>query len=228
MFFNFYIFKIIVFIGFSVIIEKLFLNLIGSNETLQIFNSKGLHPILQLIVFFILIDFIGWATHILLHKIKPLWQFHKVHHSVEQMGFASHFRFHWMEALIYTPGKYIVMMLIGNFEPEQAYLVYYFTIAIGHLNHANVNMSYGPLKYIFNNPQMHIWHHSKKLPLERKYGVNFGISLSIWDYIFKTNYIPYNGGNNQLGFKNIEHFPTSFFHQIVFGFKKQKKKSISD
>jgi sterol desaturase/sphingolipid hydroxylase (fatty acid hydroxylase superfamily) len=30
---------------------------------------------------------------------------------------------------------------------------------------------------------MHIWHHSKKIP--NKYGVNFGISLSLWDYIFK-------------------------------------------
>ena len=75
---------------------------------------------------------------------------------------------------------------------------------------------------------MHIWHHSKTLPPERKNGVNFGISLSIWDYIFKTNYNPHDGGENQLGFKNIEHFPTSFFSQIVFGFKKQKKKPISD
>jgi sterol desaturase/sphingolipid hydroxylase (fatty acid hydroxylase superfamily) len=25
--------------------------------------------------------------------------------------------------------------------------------------------------------------------MPNKYGVNFGISLSVWDYIFKTNYI---------------------------------------
>ncbi len=222
MFFNFYIFKVILFIGFSVVVEKLFLTIIGNKETFQLFNAKELNPILQLVIFFILVDFISWITHIFLHKNKFLWQFHKVHHSVEQMGFASHFRFHWMETFIYTPAKYIVLLLIGNFEPNQAFIVYYFTIAIGHLNHANIRLNYGVFKYIFNNPQMHVWHHSKDLPSAKKHGVNFGISLSIWDYIFKTNYVPYDGGQNKLGFNNVEFFPKSFFPQILYGFKKTK------
>ena len=43
--------------------------------------------------------------------------------------------------------------------------------------------------------QMHIWHHAKDLPDYRKYGVNFGLTFSIWDYLFGTNYIPYSGKN---------------------------------
>ena len=93
--FNFYIFKIIIFIGLSLTIERLFLDLLNE-QSLFLFNVQSLHPTLQLLLFFVLIDFISWGTHILLHKNKFLWQFHKVHHSVEQMGFAAHFRFHWM------------------------------------------------------------------------------------------------------------------------------------
>ena len=220
--FNFYIFKIIIFIGFSLTIERLFLDLLNIEQSLFLFNVQSLHPTLQLLLFFVLIDFISWGTHILLHKNKFLWQFHKVHHSVEQMGFAAHFRFHWMETIVYTPSKYIVLIVLGNFEPNHAFLVYYLTIAIGHLNHSNINVNYGPLKYIFNNPKMHIWHHSKHLPKNFKTGVNFAISLSIWDYVFKTNYIPYDGGNNRLGFENISTFPKTFLTQISYGFKKSK------
>ena len=69
---------------------------------------------------------------------------------------------------------------------------------------------------------MHIWHHAKDLPSEMKYGVNFGITLSLWDYIFKTDYIPYNGRDIKLGFPGDEGFPKSFINQSLHGFKKKK------
>lgn len=223
LFFNFYLFKIIVFYGFSVLAEKTFNQLIGGKEHLILFDTSTLNPILQLIIFFVILDFIQYITHRILHYFSFLWEFHKVHHSVEEMGFAAHFRYHWMENVFYTPMKYISMMLIGNFSPDQAFIVYYISIAIGHLNHANIQLSYGPLKYIFNNPKMHIWHHTKKLPEKFNKGVNFGISLSLWDYIFKTNYIPSTGRDNELGFTNLESFPKSFLNQFIHGFKKTKE-----
>jgi sterol desaturase/sphingolipid hydroxylase (fatty acid hydroxylase superfamily) len=138
------------------------------------------------------------------------------------MGFAAHLRYHWMENVFYTPMKYIAVMLICGFEPAQAFIVYYFAIAIGHLNHANINMSYGPLKYIINNPKMHIWHHAYALPKERSKGVNFGITLSLWDYIFRTNYIPEDGRDIKLGFEGMEKFPKKFMGLTFHGFRKQK------
>ena len=220
MFFNFYIFKLIVFIGFSVIAEKLIVKFSGGNQAFIIYDIQQLPPILQLIIFFLLIDFTGWVTHNILHRVNFLWEFHKLHHSVQEMGFAAHLRYHWMETLIYSPTKYIILLLIGNFEPEQAFIVYYISIAIGHLNHANIKINYGPLKYLINNPKMHIWHHSKELPKNKQKGVNFGISLSIWDYIFKTAYIPYSGRDLKLGFDHLEKFPKTFLKQITYGFKK--------
>jgi sterol desaturase/sphingolipid hydroxylase (fatty acid hydroxylase superfamily) len=219
MFFNFYIFKLIIFMAFSDVTAAFFENTLG-DVSLVLVDMSQYALWVQLLVFFVVTDFIQWFTHVLLHRFNFLWRFHKVHHSVEQMGFAAHLRFHWMENVFYTPMKYIAVMLIGGFTPEMAYIVFYIAIAIGHLNHANVGWSYGPLKYIFNNPKMHIWHHAKTLPKDHQYGVNFGISLSIWDYIFRTNYIPSSGRDIPLGFKNMEKYPKKFFGLIFSGFGK--------
>jgi sterol desaturase/sphingolipid hydroxylase (fatty acid hydroxylase superfamily) len=119
----------------------------------------------------------------------------------------------WHKTILYIP-----VILIGGFELQDVFIVHFFAITIGHLNHSNLGWDYGVLKYIFNNPKMHIWHHSKRMP--NKYGVNFGITLSIWDYIFKTNYIPSDGRDIELGFEDENQFPSDLIQQEVFPFKK--------
>ena len=66
---------------------------------------------------------------------------------------------------------------------------------------------------------MHLYHHAYELPKSR-FGVNFGISLSVWDYIFGTSYIPEDSGEIQLGFSGDEDFPKDFIRQNTYGFKK--------
>ncbi|NQX97833.1 MAG: sterol desaturase family protein [Flavobacteriales bacterium] len=221
MFFNFFIFNLIIFIAFCNLTTA-FVTLLfnGPLPDLAIINIQKYPEWAQLLIFFITTDFVQWLTHVLLHRFPFLWKFHRVHHSVEEMGFSAHLRYHWMENVFYTPMKYIMVMLIGGFHPEQAFLVYYISIAIGHINHANIEIDYGPLKYILNNPKMHIWHHAYSLPKEHAKGANFGISLSIWDYIFRTSYIPSSGRDIRLGFENIEQFPRSFIKQLFSGFGK--------
>ncbi len=219
MFFNFYIFKLVIFIAFSNVVEMMFMDLTGGSlSQLALIDLSSFPLWSQLLIFFVATDFIQWITHILLHRIPVLWRFHKVHHSVEEMGFAAHLRYHWMENVFYTPMKYIAVMLLGGFTPEMAFIVFYFAIAIGHLNHANVKITYGPLKYLLNNPVMHLWHHAYNLPEGNKYGMNYGISLSIWDYIFRTNHIPNEKEDIKLGFPGIEKFPKDFKSQATYGF----------
>ncbi len=221
MFFNFFIFNLVIFIAFCNLTSQFFKDLFGGDlSDLALINIQDYPEWLQLLVFFVATDFVQWFTHVLLHRFDLLWRFHKVHHSVEEMGFAAHLRYHWMENVFYTPMKYIMVMLIGGFHPEQAFIVYYVSIAIGHLNHANIDLSYGPLKYLLNNPKMHIWHHAQELPDRHKNGANFGISLSVWDYIFRTNYLPHSGRDIKLGFEKIETFPKTFMKQLFSGFRK--------
>lgn len=222
MFFNFFIFSIVI-SGFYKVIGLLFTEVGLTNQSVVIFDLTRLPLWLGLLVFFIVLDFFQWSTHIALHRFPLLWKFHKVHHSVKEMGFAAHLRYHWMENVLYKPLKTFGVMILGGFEPQHAYIVHFMAMAIGHLNHANIKLSYGPLKYVFNNPVMHLWHHSKALPDNRLQGVNFGISLSLWDYLFRTNYIPEDSGTIDLGFEKIEDFPNSFWGQLTYGFKKDKQ-----
>lgn len=223
MFFNFFLFRVVIFMALANVTEKGFTEILGGDLShLALLNLSAFNSWVQLLIFFVALDFIQWFTHVLLHRYDFLWRFHKVHHSVEEMGFAAHLRFHWMENVFYTPMKYLMMMFIGGFDVELVFIAYYISIAIGHINHANLNISYGPLKYILNNPKMHIWHHAYELPSDRRHGVNFGISLSIWDYLFRTNYIPNDGRDIRLGFENISKFPKTFFQQLIYGFGKGK------
>ena len=185
MFFNFFIFSIVI-SGVYKIIGLLFGEINITAKSLALFDISEWAPWLQLFVFFIILDFVQWFTHVLLHRYGFLWKFHKVHHSVKEMGFAAHLRYHWMENIFYKPLKTFGVMIIGGFEPDQAFIIHFITIAIGHFNHANIKITWGPLRYIFNNPVMHLYHHASVLP-KGKHGVNYGISLSLWDYIFKTN-----------------------------------------
>ena len=220
MFFNFFIFSLI---GFNAL----------SNVGVQAFNDflfwafgitnivalkiTALPAWLHILILFLAKDFIQWNTHILLHRVPSLWEFHKVHHSVEEMGFAAHLRFHWMENVVYKTIQYVPLAMLG-FGLQDFLWVDLFAIAIGHFNHANINVPLGPLKYILNNPQMHIWHHAKEIP--QGHGINFGITLSIWDYIFKTAYIPKSGRDTPLGFDDDAIFPKTFLGQFVYPWKK--------
>lgn len=220
MFFNFFIFTIII-SGIYNILGVFFSGLGITIKSLALIDLASLPMWIQLIIFFLVLDFVQWFTHVLLHRFNVFWRFHKVHHSVKEMGFAAHLRYHWMENIFYKPLKVFAVMLLSGFKPEQAFIVHFIAIAIGHLNHANVKFSYGALKYIFNNPIMHLYHHAYTLPKSHKHGVNFGISLSIWDYIFKTNYIPETSGKIELGYSDDTKMPKNFFAQLIYGFKKQ-------
>ena len=219
MFFNFFIFSIFISGDYKAI--GLFFSEMGiTTKSLAVFNLSNWPAGIQLIVFFIILDFVQWLTHLLLHKYEVLWRFHKVHHSVKEMGFSAHLRYHWMESILYKPLKTLGVMLLGGFEPEQAYIVHFIAITIGHLNHANIRITWGPLKYVLNNSVMHLYHHMKALPEDKSKGINFGISLSIWDFLFKTNYLPDDNGEIELGFPNEENFPKGFFGQLFTGFGK--------
>ncbi len=221
MFFNFFLFSIAI-SGFYKLLQLAFSDIGLNDKSLALFDPSTWAMWLQLLVFFILLDFVQWFTHTLLHKFSFLWKFHKVHHSVKEMGFAAHLRYHWMENLLYKPLKTFAVMILFGFEPEQAYIVHFIAITIGHINHSNIKITWGPLKYILNNPVMHLYHHAYDLP-EGKYGVNFGISLSLWDYIFKTNYIPEDSGTITLGFPGDDKFPQDFLGQNAYGFRKGEK-----
>ena len=269
MFFNFFLFSLIIYNAASDVVVNLFND--GIKAAFNGFDLQGLNPMKTwpmwaiLITGFVVRDFVQWWVHRLLHWSDWLWQFHQVHHSVEQMGFAAHLRYHWMENIVYRTLEYIPLALLG-IGLHDFFIIHIFTLAWGHHNHSNISVSHrytgalvlgligliisqnlldfnlvgtptmmstiiivgagaaigyfllGPvMKYVFNSPEMHLWHHSYELPKERRYGINFGLTLSMWDYIFGTAYQPHDQGNIRLGFPGVEHFPEAFHQQVSLG-----------
>ena len=226
MFFNFFLFSLIAYNAASNVVVHFFNNLLASIgiTNLVAFNVMQWPLWAHLLVGFIVRDFVQWWTHRLLHTVPWLWEFHKVHHSVKQMGFAAHLRYHWMETVVYRSIEYIPLALIG-IGLRDFFIIHIFTLAVGHFNHSNIRVNLGLLKYVFNNPQMHIWHHAKNIPEETPHGVNFGITLSVWDYLFRTDYMPYEGRDIALGFPGVDQFPKTFVGQSLHGLVKKRSKS---
>ena len=279
MFFNFFLFSLIIYNAASDVIVNLFND--GIKQLTRGFDLQANNPLngsplwLILLTGFLVRDFVQWWVHRLLHWSDRLWEFHKVHHSVEQMGFAAHLRYHWMENVVYRTLEYIPLALLG-IGLYDFFIIHIFTLAIGHYNHSNISVpgyvsggiigtiiglviatsgfdiylvsdsSYilkvsvvvvgslvgifalGPImKYVFNSPEMHIRHHSYHLPKEHQHGVNFGLTLALWDYIFKTAYMPHSGRDNRLGFPGVESFPKKFVEQNVHGFRTVQENDIN-
>jgi sterol desaturase/sphingolipid hydroxylase (fatty acid hydroxylase superfamily) len=203
--------------------------------TLKTLNHFGVHlPLVDLhhalpgwarfLVFFIVIDFLQWFAHFLEHRIGFLWQFHKVHHAQETLGFASTRHFHFGEYLVLKPAFWIPFGLLG-FQASE-YVIYYVWTGyfLTFLSHCNIRMNFGPLKYIFITPETHYWHHSRNIP--GKYGVNYASSLVIWDLLFGHFYNP-KDKKPILGIAEND-VPDSFLGQMAYPFKRifSRKKDV--
>lgn len=224
MFFNYFFFNLLIFAALSSTTSHLFAKLmqsIGLPKDHLVDFIPAFPAWARVIVFFLIYDFVQWSVHNALHRVPFLWRFHRVHHSVTEMGFAAHLRYHFMENIFYRLALYIVLSYVLNISLPSIAWLYAATTLIGHLNHANFKLNYGPLKYVLNSQRNHIWHHAKELPQDFPKGMNFAISLSIWDYLFGTYYEPFDGRDIPLGFENVEEFPEGFIAQQVEAFKKR-------
>lgn len=196
-------------------------------------QAKGLNlitgqPLLvQAVVFFVFKDLLEWGIHNLMHRIPWLWEFHKVHHSILELDWIGNFRFHWMEVIVYQGLAYLPLIILGV-DGQIILVIAIVGTLIGHLNHSNLKISWGPLCYLFNSPRMHVWHHEHDPPAAHPYGVNFGICLSLWDWLFRTAHwpTPIEAPDQQpprLGFRGDERFPKSLMGRFFVPLSRVKK-----
>ncbi len=154
------------------------------------------------ILFFVAYDFGRFVAHSLLHDVRILWEFHKVHHSAEVLTPMTTFRAHPIDLAVmaWVPGVTtgVVTWLfhryvdagIGVYTFLGLHVVMWIGNLIGNLRHWQVWLSYGQtLNRWLISPAHHQLHHSAE---PRHLGCNRGFELAIWDRLYGTLYVPTN------------------------------------
>jgi sterol desaturase/sphingolipid hydroxylase (fatty acid hydroxylase superfamily) len=214
--------------GFYALIATIewFIKFYADTENFEWFGISALPVWGQYIILFLLVDLSQFVAHYLLHRVNFLWQFHKVHHAQEELGFASTRHFHFFEFFILKPFLFIPMKLIGYSAKDYFLMHMWFGYSLTFYSHCNVKLSWGFLDYVIINPETHFWHHSKNIP--GRYGVNFASILNVWDLMIGTFYLPKDKNlQPELGIAN-DNVPKSFWGQLWFPFRAILNKKVRD
>jgi sterol desaturase/sphingolipid hydroxylase (fatty acid hydroxylase superfamily) len=133
---------------------------------------------LLLPVTLLLMDGANWVAHWADHRFRPLWRFHALHHSQEEMSVLTSFRAH---PLTHATGFFLatipVLALMGDRSVAPMVIAGY--VCLGTLPHSNVRWSFGPLGRLIVSPAYHRIHHA----IGMRDGANLGIVLTIWDVL---------------------------------------------
>lgn len=176
--------------------------------------------VMQVILGLVASEFMLYWAHRIAHEWYPLWRFHAVHHSVTKLWIVNTGRFHFVDSLKSIVLGISVLLALGA-PLEVITWLSAITAYIGILTHCNVEMRFGFLSWIFNTPELHRWHHSKKL---EEGNMNYGENLMIWDLIFGTFYNP-AGRRPPTDIGIQEAMPEAFLHQLAWPFRNMSLKA---
>ena len=85
------------------------------------------------------------------------------------------------------------------------------------LVHADVEWTFGPLRYVLVSPAFHRWHHSKAAEAMDR---NFASLLPLWDVLFGTCYFPRDRKPSDFGIH--EPMARSWIGQMLYPFRKKR------
>ena len=142
-------------------------------------------PILMPFVGFALFDLVVYWAHRWYHEVPFLWRFHAIHHSTEDLDWASGFRAHPLDGALIAPAA--IFLLAAGFSPEVTGVITVIQILTGLFLHANVKWRLKPLHKLVITPEFHHWHHTNE---PEALWSNYSTFLPAWDLVFGTYYMP--------------------------------------
>jgi sterol desaturase/sphingolipid hydroxylase (fatty acid hydroxylase superfamily) len=142
--------------------------------------------IIQLALLIVFIEFIDYWYHRAYHTVPLLWEFHRTHHSIEDINAVNgNLRNHLVEMTT----SFLVLIfpaLCLGFSGEVVYTFSMIGLVINTWKHCNLAWTYGWLNKWVATPQVHQYHHNG----ERPYNVNYGNWFMVCDRLFGTYYLP--------------------------------------
>ena len=132
-------------------------------------------------------DAANWLAHYADHRLDPLWRFHALHHSQEELSVLTSFRAH---PLMHTTGFILATIPVMVLMPTRPITPVLITIyvCVGTLQHANLRWTFGPLGRLIVSPAYHRLHHARE-----DQAVNLGVVLTIWDVLARRARFPARG-----------------------------------
>jgi len=154
-------------------------------------NQWGLFNLTELPVWFavlasvVIMDFVIYLQHIMVHAVPLFWRLHRVHHADLDYDVTTGARFHTLEIILSMLIKFATILLLG--PPVVAVIIFEVVLnAMAMFNHGNVGLPKtldNFLRWFVVTPDMHRVHHSIE---DDETNSNFGFNLSWWDRLFGT------------------------------------------
>ncbi|KAB2944124.1 MAG: sterol desaturase family protein [Hyphomicrobium sp.] len=184
-----------------------------------LFPFQGLWPTqwpmwAQLLMAFVISDFMFMVMHYISHRYPPLWRLHAVHHGVG--------RLYGMNGVLRHPLHQVIDMIVANAPlviigmPVPVAVMLGFLISITLIvQHSNVDARLGPLQKHLSIGRIHHLHH---VNWGTEGDCNFGLLLTIWDRILGTFHEkpPRPIAAGDLGVDEVPNFPKGYIEQFLF------------
>lgn len=166
----------------------------------------------QLLLAIVLADAGITLMHYASHRIAALWRLHAVHHSVQRLYGFNGLMKHPLHQMLEATAGLLPLILLGI--PLEVAMLLALAIAIQLLlQHSNVDMRLGPLRWVFAWAPVHRFHHMK---YGRAGDVNFALFFNLWDWLLGTAFYTedYRMGEGDLGIGSRPDFPVDYVEQL--------------
>ena len=192
----------------------------------RLFSSNDLGPFwLQVFGYFMLVNFLKYWSHRMIHRFNFLWRFHALHHSIKE--------YYALNSIYNHPVDYFVRVVIPTFLSwyvgwrfDAIFTADCFAILIIWVSHSNASFRYPRFfKYLITTNDLHHWHHHPKVGIKN----NFSTSVAFYDLIFGSFFLPRDGRRpTQVGLYRKASYPQQgFWNLMLYPFRSQTRKETS-
>jgi len=170
-------------------------------------------PALQFAEAFLVASLTGYFGHRAAHEVPVLWRFHKVHHSITEMDWLASAHLHPIDT-IWTRGCVVVPLFVLGFGRASFGGIIVLTTLQAIFIHANVRLTFGPLRWLVATPEFHHWHHAADGAAHNK---NYAGEFPWVDAVFGTLYLPRGRMPPAYGIDEVQ--PDGYLRQLAWPFR---------
>lgn len=158
---------------------------LASEQGWGLFNYYDVPFWLAVVAAVIIMDFVIYVQHVMVHSIPVLWRLHRVHHADLDYDVTTGARFHPLEIILSMLIKFATILLLG--PSIVAVIIFEIMLnATAMFNHGNIGLPKAldkVVRWFLVTPDMHRVHHSTE---DDEANSNFGFSLTWWDRLLGT------------------------------------------